>query len=83
MFYVGNVIYNRFVHVCVHVDVQTFGFQTYDEIYIQNQTLYSENDTFKKKIEEYSQNASKQDGKINYLEEQLEGKRARNHIFTK
>lgn len=45
---------------------------TYDEIYVQNQTLYSENDTFKKKIEEYSQNASKQDGKINYLEEQLE-----------
>ena len=45
---------------------------TYDEIYVQNQTLYSENDTFKKKIEEYSQNASKQDGKITYLEEQLE-----------
>ena len=37
---------------------------TYEEIYVQNQTLYSENDTFKKKIEEYSQNASKQDGKI-------------------
>ena len=26
---------------------------TYEEIYVQNQTLYSENDTFKKKIEEY------------------------------